>query len=144
MEFIQVQLESELVTLDMIVFWGSITCFIVFVAGMVRRESAFSTSMKVLLFALIFALFTYPVVSRFHQLEILGSRIHLGYVWSALDKDIEKSDIERVTFDVGTRNRNCHINLNTFSGDRHRSVVLSRDVAVCKTKKAELERYLGI
>lgn len=31
-----------------------------------------------------------------------------------------------------------------FSGDRHRSVVLSRDVAVCKSKKAELERYLGI
>ncbi len=144
MEFIQVKLDSELVTLDMIVFWGSITCFIVFVAGMVRRESAFSTSMKVMLFVLIFALFTYPVVSRFHELKILGNRIQLGYVWSALNKELEKSDIETVTFDVGTRNRNCHINLNTFSGDRHRSVVLSRDVAVCKAKKMELERYLGI
>lgn len=144
MELIAVKLDSELVTVDMIVLWGALTCFVFFVAGIVRRERAFGTLMKILALVLVFSLLTYPVVSRFNKLEILGHRVHLGYVWTALNKQIKKSDIESVTLGIGMRNRHCHVRLNAYSGDEYRSVVLSRDLAVCKANKAKLEAHLGL
>ncbi len=144
MEFIAVTPESELIALNIHAFWGSVACLLFFVVSLFRKKNIRNATIKTVILAVFFLWMTYPFVDRFYALNIQKDHIALGFVWSALDKEIETSDIESITFGVKSKSYHCHIRLNTYSGDNYRSVVLARNAKVCKTKRTELMKRLSL
>nr|WP_086939160.1 hypothetical protein [Thaumasiovibrio occultus] len=138
MELLNVSPESAEFTLSGYLLFGSIACLFLFIARLASKDSVYSAGIKTLVLGLFFSALSYSAANKFYQLEVRNERIYLHYIWPVLNKDIAITNIDKITYGAKSKTRSCHISLNTYSGDRYSSVILSRDIAVCKAKMAEL------
>jgi len=143
---VSVSQDVPLASYNLILYFASAFSAVFFLSLILHvKFSVKKSSVYTFIFFAFFYYAAYSKADKFYELTLNESYITLKYVSPSQDKLILKSDVKSVTFGYHDRGaRGCYIALNTQSGNKYKSTLLTGEIEICKAARKELLKQLAL